>query len=270
LTGTQSSGKYLRSDGTDASLTAIQVADVPILNQNTTGTAANVTGVVAIANGGTGETSQQAAINVLTGTQSSGKYLRSDGTNASLTAIQVADVPILNQNTTGTAANVTGVVAIANGGTGLTSSGTKGQVLTSKGDGTLEWTGTYIIDVENDDLGGFVFYLTPDTKHGLVVATVDQCSSCKWIEAEDEINRPTSHNAVGGNFTNWRLPTKYELGLLYAKRNNIPGLNTGGSFWSSTDAVNSTRAFYMDFSLGSASDQDKSSTNYRVRAVRSF
>jgi hypothetical protein len=36
-------------------------------------------------------------------------------------AIVAADIPTLNQNTTGTAANVTGTVAVANGGTGLTS-----------------------------------------------------------------------------------------------------------------------------------------------------
>jgi hypothetical protein len=35
-----------------------------------------------------------------------------------MSAIQAADVPTLNQNTTGTASNVTGVVAVANGGTG--------------------------------------------------------------------------------------------------------------------------------------------------------
>lgn len=39
-------------------------------------------------------------------------------------AIVAADVPTLNQNTTGTASNVTGVVAVANGGTGLTALGT--------------------------------------------------------------------------------------------------------------------------------------------------
>lgn len=36
-------------------------------------------------------------------------------------ALVAADIPTLNQNTTGTAANVTGTVAVANGGTGLTS-----------------------------------------------------------------------------------------------------------------------------------------------------
>jgi hypothetical protein len=73
-----------------------------------------------IANGGTGQTTAAAAITALTGTQTSGRYLRSDGTNAILSAIVAGDVPTLNQNTTGTAANVTGTVAISNGGTGQT------------------------------------------------------------------------------------------------------------------------------------------------------
>lgn len=73
-----------------------------------------------ILNGGTGATTAAAAITALAGTQTSGYYLRSNGTNTLLAAIQAADVPTLNQNTTGTAANVTGTVAIANGGTGAT------------------------------------------------------------------------------------------------------------------------------------------------------
>ena len=40
---------------------AIAAADVPTLNQNTTGTASNVTGTVAIANGGTGATTDSGA-----------------------------------------------------------------------------------------------------------------------------------------------------------------------------------------------------------------
>jgi hypothetical protein len=43
-------------------------------------------------------------------------------------AIVAADIPTLNQNTTGTAANVTGTVAVANGGTGQTTY-TNGQLL---------------------------------------------------------------------------------------------------------------------------------------------
>jgi hypothetical protein len=75
-------------------------------------------GTVAIVNGGTGASSQQAAMNALAGATTSGSFLRGNGTNVSMSTIQSTDVPTLNQNTTGTAANVTGIVAIANGGTG--------------------------------------------------------------------------------------------------------------------------------------------------------
>lgn len=63
--------------------------------------------------------------------------------------LAVADVPTLNQNTTGTAANVTGIVAVANGGTGTTTpslvagsnitvTGTwPNQTIASTGGGTL-------------------------------------------------------------------------------------------------------------------------------------
>jgi hypothetical protein len=46
---------------------ALVAADVPTLNQNTTGTAANVTGTVAIANGGTGATAAATALSNLGG-----------------------------------------------------------------------------------------------------------------------------------------------------------------------------------------------------------
>jgi hypothetical protein len=107
LTGTQTSGYYLRSDGTNAALSAIQAADVPTLNQNTTGTASNVTGTVAIANGGTGATTQQAAINALAGSVQNSRFLAGNGTNVTMRAIAASDVPTLNQDTTGTAANIT-------------------------------------------------------------------------------------------------------------------------------------------------------------------
>lgn len=64
---------------------AIVAADIPTLNQNTTGTAGNVTGTVAIANGGTGQTTANAALNAFLPSQTgnSGKYLTTDGTNSS-------------------------------------------------------------------------------------------------------------------------------------------------------------------------------------------
>jgi hypothetical protein len=43
LAGAVTSGQYLRGNGTDVVMSAIQVADVPTLNQNTTGNAGTVT-----------------------------------------------------------------------------------------------------------------------------------------------------------------------------------------------------------------------------------
>ena len=60
---------------------AIVAADVPTLNQNTTGTAANVTGTVAIANGGTGQTTAVNAFDALSPTTTKGDLIVSDGTD---------------------------------------------------------------------------------------------------------------------------------------------------------------------------------------------
>ena len=115
------SGQYLRGDGTNVVMSAIQAADVPTLNQSTTGTAANVTGVVAIANGGTGQTTRQEAMDALAGAVTAGQYLRGNGIDVVMSAIQAADVPTLNQNTTGQAGSVANALTA---GSFLTSGGT--------------------------------------------------------------------------------------------------------------------------------------------------
>ena len=102
---------------------AIVAADIPTLNQNTTGTAANVTGTVAIANGGSGQTTAQAAMNAFAGAVTSGSYLRGNGTNVVMSAIQVGDVPTLNQNTTGTAGSVANALTIGTGLSGTSYNG---------------------------------------------------------------------------------------------------------------------------------------------------
>lgn len=73
----------LKGNGT--SISAAIAADFPTLNQNTTGTASNVTGTVAIANGGTGQTSAANALNALLPTQTgnSGKFLTTNATAGS-------------------------------------------------------------------------------------------------------------------------------------------------------------------------------------------
>jgi hypothetical protein len=93
---------------------------IPTWNQNTTGTAAGLSTTLAIASGGSGQTTAQAAMNAFAGAVTSGSYLRGNGTNVVMNTIQVADVPTLNQNTTGTAAGLSATLAIGSGGTGQT------------------------------------------------------------------------------------------------------------------------------------------------------
>jgi hypothetical protein len=72
--------------------------------------AQNLTGTLAIANGGTGQTTANAAFNALAPSQSgaNGRYLKSDGTNTAFDQIDIS---------TG---DITGTLPVANGGTGVT------------------------------------------------------------------------------------------------------------------------------------------------------
>lgn len=114
LAGAVTSGQYLRGNGTDVVMSAIQAADVPTLNQNTTGTAANVTGVVAIANGGTGQTTASAAFNALSPVTSTGDLIIGNGANSS------TRLPIGSNNFVLTSNGTTATWAAPTGGSGAT------------------------------------------------------------------------------------------------------------------------------------------------------
>jgi len=72
--------------------------------------------------------SRQAAMDNLAGATTSGQYLRGNGSDVVMSAIQAGDVPALNQNTTGTAAGLSATLAVGSGGTGQTTY-TDGQIL---------------------------------------------------------------------------------------------------------------------------------------------
>ena len=77
------------------------------------GAGAPTWGTLGLAYGGTGQTSAQAAMNTLAGAVSSAQYLRGNGTNVVMSAIQASDVPTLNQNTSGSSGSCTGNSATA-------------------------------------------------------------------------------------------------------------------------------------------------------------
>ena len=119
----------------------------------------------------------------------------------------------------------------------------------------------------NESLGGYVFYVTPDGKHGLVAATQDQSNSSEWYLAPDVISDPANHNTVGKKFTDWRLPTKFELNLMYTQKTAIGGF-VNDYYWSSV--VNgSNYAWLQNFGNGNQTYGPKDGT-YNVRAVRAF
>jgi hypothetical protein len=124
-------GYLLTSNGTTASWVAAPATGVTSFAAGTTGLtpatattgAVTLAGTLALANGGSGQTTAQSAINAFAGAVTSGSYLRGNGTNVVMNTIQVADVPTLNQNTTGTAAGLSATLAIGSGGTGQTTAG---------------------------------------------------------------------------------------------------------------------------------------------------
>ena len=193
-----------------------------------------------------------------------GNTLASNVVNSSLTSVGI----ITNGTWNGTP------IAVANGGTGLTSAGTKGQVLTSTGSG-LAWSVTYSLGY-HAELGGYVFYVTPDGDHGLVAATELQCINCTWFEAQNVVSNQANFtdNSVK-KFTDWRLPTQHELGLMHQKYqdNSILGFSTGfstaGWYWSSTitgSFESHARQFGSTNNVGNRDWDNTAST----RAVRSF
>ena len=89
---------------------------------------------------------------------------------------------------------------------------------------------TYTIGISTD-LGGYVFWVSTDGKHGLVAETQDQGLST-WYNAQNLISDPANHSTNGQKFRDWRLPTKYELNEMYLSRSAIGNFGTK-TYWSS-------------------------------------
>ena len=114
----------LASSGAAGGVTTFDAGTTGFTPSTATSGAITLAGTLVISNGGTGQTTAQAAMNAFAGAVTSGSYLRGNGTNVVMNTIQVADVPTLNQNTSGTAAGLSATLAIASGGTGQTTAST--------------------------------------------------------------------------------------------------------------------------------------------------
>ncbi len=152
---------------------------------------------------------------------------------------------------------------------------TAGQLLSINATGTAAWTtpasgGGAAHTVGEYFGGGIVFYITTGGFHGLIVDTYENGNASNE-EALDIVTNPTQHNTTyGGNlYTDWRVPTYYELTLLYAARNtNNLNLNNG-TYLSCTYNANSQYK-NLKFSDKSIQLENANWTPRSLRAIRSF
>ena len=87
----------------------------------------------------------------------------------------------------------------------------------------------YTLNTLYPELGGYVIAVRDGGKHGLVVAMQDQGTST-WYEANDLLSNPSNHDADGKEFSDWRLPTKRELNLMYVVYSNGNGASLNSVF----------------------------------------
>ena len=153
---------------------------------NISGNAANVTGTVAIANGGTGQTTANAAFNALAPSQTgnAGKVLSTDGTNTSWSTASVGTVTS---------------VAVSGGTTGLTTSG--GPVTSS---GTITLAGT--LAVANGGTGQTSYtdgqlLIGNSATGGLTKATLVQGTNVSIVNGNGTITISATGGSGGGNVT---------------------------------------------------------------------
>lgn len=118
------------------------------------------------------------------------------------------------------------------------------------------------------ELGGYVFQVSSDGKHGLVVETQDQGREF-WDDANILISTPTSHSINGAKFRDWRMPTLDELNKIYDQRLAI-GSFSSNYYWSSTVESNPAMPWVKNFNGGSQNKNGKMANHNLIRSVRVF
>lgn len=176
------------------------------LSASTVGAATTLSlGTVPIANGGTGATTQQAAINALAGAVTSGQFLRGNGTNVVMSALQSSDLPsgtLAGSGTAGyvpyysastTLANSPLTVSGSNVGVGVTSSGAKLEVA-----GTIQSdTGGFLLTTQGRAWPKIGLYPTDlnNWGRGDLVFAINNAQDSTSVSASNEVMRLTA----GGN-----------------------------------------------------------------------
>ena len=269
MTAATAGTDYLAPTGSAASLT-----NFPTFNQNTTGNAATAT----IATTATSATNATTAGNITATSNTTLTSLSNLSTVGNITSGTIS----LSTNITTSSKITAGTVTYPN------VHGTANQVLTTTGSGTLTWTtpassggDTYTIGL-NNNLGGYVVYVTPDGKHGLVAETVDQVRNTQTTAsgfASREIFRlsylatdPRNHSTAGKNFMDWRIPNYWEMQQVILYKTQIGGFD--GTNWPNyflSISINRNETdWIVSINGGDFTGQASNGSTVAVRTVRSF
>lgn len=259
---------------------AIVGADIPTLNQNTTGTAANVTGIVAVANGGTGTTTPSlvAGTNITITGSFPNQTIAASGAAGAVTQI------VAGTNVTISPAGGTGVVTInASGGGG---GGTEIGALIGGGIVVavfVEGGVNKALVASLTNLSTSLPYTITAFQSVLIGTTgqslYDGLTNTNAIIAQTLLPADTTYAAgisrlfAGGGFSDWYLPSLLELNTLYNSSGFINkilgatnGILKGFNYWSSTE-LNATSSWNLTSTDGAQVSNSKAN-NRAIRAVR--
>ncbi|MFY9310497.1 MAG: DUF1566 domain-containing protein [Bacteroidia bacterium] len=150
-----------------------------------------------------------------------------------------------------------------------------------------------VIRVGQEYGGGIIFYVDGSGQHGLIASTRDLSVKTKWADSccktnaiytgigrgIDNTSAIVSAQGAGDyaaslcsqlvlqGYSDWFLPSKNELNLLYQQRDFVGGFSTD-YYWSSSEH-DSIRAWYLYFPYGPQYYTKKDSAA-RVRPIRAF
>lgn len=151
--------------------------------------------------------------------------------------------------------------------------------------------------------GGIVFYVDEKGQHGLIAATADQNPGIPWYNGLTRLVGPLSDGLGAGvintelilkmllpddkngnfaasacanytvtigktTYTDWFLPSKFELDLLYHQKAKVGGF-TNSNYWSSNE-YQSNSVWTQNFGNGLQHISNSEAYANAVRAVRSF
>ena len=151
--------------------------------------------------------------------------------------------------------------------------------------------------------GGVVAYLltpadsgySPTEQHGIVIAMSDLAYGMQWgcmtliptsskklkglfnqqrynalCQSSSTIAMGTFLLVLNGNNTNWFLPSKDDLAVIYANRSSLSQYLQTGTYWSSTDNGNGAGAWCLNLTTGYSATFLKNDTYHRTKPIKYF